>query len=125
VNKEAIKKLSRKLDSADLFEILKVLQTEADRRIETVKKNNELFRKSDKQKRYYKLQSDRMQTVKHDMIEHIHYQIDCGYYTPTEFVADPGVYLDSQIMGAYIKNKILVKSIVKAVEDSYITDLMF
>jgi hypothetical protein len=125
MNKEKLKKLSIKLPSKDLFEILKILQSEADRRTETIKRNNELFRKTDKQKKYYKLQSDRMQTVKNDMIEHINYQIESGYYTPTEFVNDPTVYLDSDIMGKYINNKILVRSIVKAVEDSYIMGLMY
>jgi len=66
-----------------------------------------------KQKRATLLHKDRINTAKQDMINHIQDLMDSGELTYTEFMNDPYVYFDSQIMGSYYNNNIIRKSIVK------------
>jgi hypothetical protein len=56
---------------------------------------------------------DKMVTAKSDMINHIQDMIDRQEISINEYLADPEIYLDSQIMGNYIHSPILTKSIVK------------
>jgi len=55
---------------------------------------------------------DRMQTAKKDMIEHIQNAIGNGLYSIAEFIADPTVYFDSQVMGKYYKNYFIRQAII-------------
>lgn len=59
---------------------------------------------------------DIFRRIKIDMIDHIMKKIKQGYYTPGEYLADPDVYHDSAIMGNYVKNPILNKSIAAAIK---------
>lgn len=66
-----------------------------------------------KQRQAYQLIKDKMQSAKQSMIRHIQDCIDNEDYTLWEFLADPFVYFDSQIMGKYYNNHIMRNSIVK------------
>jgi len=62
---------------------------------------------------------DKMVTAKSDMINHIQDLIDRGEITPLEYMAEPNIYLDSQIVGNYINNPIIQKSIIKHFKRKY------
>ena len=62
---------------------------------------------------------DKMVTAKSDMINHIQDLIDRGEITPLEYLAEPNIYLDSQIVGNYINNPIIQKSIIKHFKRKY------
>ena len=72
------------------------------------------------QKRGYRLIKDRMETAKSDMIHHIEVLIKSGEIGYQEFVNDPTVYYDSQIMGVYYNNYIIRKAIVRYFEREFI-----
>ena len=55
---------------------------------------------------------DKMVTAKNDMINHIQALIDDGQMSPDEYLAEPNIYLDSQIVGKYINNPIIKRSII-------------
>ena len=83
-----------------------------------------LFAKTEKQKASYKKRADQFQRIKADMVGHIiDHIITHDYYNYREFIADPTVYLDSAIMGNYINNQILIKSIIAAVKRHFELDL--
>lgn len=56
---------------------------------------------------------DKMVTAKSDMINHIQDLISRGEITLTEYLADPDIYLDKQIIGNYINSPIMRRSITK------------
>jgi len=72
------------------------------------------------QKRGYQLIKDRMETAKSDMIHHIEVLIKSGEIHYREFINDPSVYYDSQIMGVYYNNYIIRKAVVRYFEREFI-----
>jgi len=62
---------------------------------------------------------DKINTCKIDMINHIQNLIDDREITIFEFINDPAAHYDKQILGAYINNPILLKSIEKYFKEKY------
>ena len=63
---------------------------------------------------------DRMVTAKEDMIRHIVVLIKSGEITYHQFVSDPTVYFDSQIMGVYYNNYIIRKAVISYFDKEFI-----
>jgi len=72
------------------------------------------------QKRGYQLIKDRMESAKSDMIHHIEVLIKSGEIRYQEFINDPSVYYDNQIMGVYFNNYIIRKAIERYFEREFI-----
>ena len=106
----------KRLTTDNLVEARKKIDLELNIRGMEYQEQRLKFRKSEKMKFAYKLQSDKMQTAKSDMITHIMNCIAHKDYTVQEFLSDPTVYLDKAIMGNYINNKPLVKSIINQID---------
>jgi hypothetical protein len=82
-------------------------------------------RQTDRQKDAAQNMSDQLQTAKSDMIRHIKDRIHAGYYSVYEFMADPKVYFDSAVMGKWVNNPFLHRSIVTAIRNHYQTEAPF
>ena len=70
-------------------------------------------------RRAWQNRSEKMATVKSDMAEHIINYINYNDYTINEFLADPFIYMDSAILGNYIHNPIIIKSVIKIVREHF------
>ncbi len=75
-----------------------------------------------KQRRHYQNLSDRMSTAHKDMTEHIIAQVESGYYTAQEVLADPTVYFDSAILGYLINNYVIRQTIIRNLEKHFAHD---
>ena len=103
----------------DLDNLYEVVKNEYQRRNRIEEDRNNLFKKSKKQIESYQNRKDKFWRITVDMVQHIIDCIENNDYSIDEFINDPTVYLDSQIMGNYINNKILVKKIIGVVEAEF------
>jgi len=77
-------------------------------------------KRTPKQKKSAQNIKDRMVTAKEDMIHHIECLIKMNELEYNEFIHDPTVHFDKQIMGSYYNNYIIRKSIIRYFEKEFI-----
>jgi hypothetical protein len=114
-------------NNIDLKEAMKKAQKEYNKKL-TVHKNIPELQVSKKvkklrtpaQKKASLVIKDRMETSKSDMIHHIEVLIKSGELQYPEFINDPTIYFDSQIMGVYYNNYIIRQAIIRYFEKEFI-----
>lgn len=72
--------------------------------------------KSERQKLAVLKAKERWQVAISGMVNNIRDKIDAGYYTIHDYLADPMVYYDRQIMGSYYGNMFAHKKIYSTIQ---------
>lgn len=104
----------------------------AERKPEPTKEPEPLYRqakrkarRTDGQRRAAQNMSDALQRAKSDMIRHVIDKVNAGYYTVFAFLADPSAYFDGAVMGKWVNNPFLRRSVVTAVRNHYAVEAPF
>ncbi|HPU86212.1 MAG TPA: hypothetical protein PLE60_12870 [Candidatus Latescibacteria bacterium] len=82
-------------------------------------------RRTEAQRRAAQNMSDALQRAKSDMIRHVIDKVNAGYYTVFAFLADPSAYFDGAVMGKWVNNPFLRRSVVTAVRNHYAVEAPF
>lgn len=82
-------------------------------------------RRTEGQRRAAQNMSDALQRAKSDMIRHVIDKVNAGYYTVFAFLADPSAYFDGAVMGKWVNNPFLRRSVVTAVKNHYAVEAPF